>query len=587
MVKFSIKRGVQTVQVDLSEVGAEWKMMWLPSNTLPDARVFVRKNGDSYEIEREFSNGSLVLGHPELTKPLIQCDVGEESIGGWSIAGPRWGCGDPTVWPMGRGSWRRYVLYQGPDAPGDQRSAAETLAAGVFRADWRATAKSFGPCNMPLLRLGEQQRVVINSQDTASLRFVQQAINSNQPWHLEDWDDGVWFPWAGWNPMGPTDPGGVGGTGIYFFRGWHQNVADLRRSYLIAQCEHERMHHWYNRADGEPISTEHYPNNPTPDVWGLMAPPEALIQNTGGDPLPPHYDFAHEIRGFGRTGQVAEQAASPMATFSLRALSSLARLRFSQRGRLPSPGYAPVNLRTLQWNAASAPGAKTSDGYVNLNLGPNTGLYGSTAGRQVGWTFFEVALTAKLCGWTAESRQFAESALIWLETAVSPTGPIQKAAGGSGNWPNVFSTQTFEDVILAYGAGGMAMQLEKPTPTFVRRVLDNIYGPGNSLPMLGNGPPHYIRTADTSGVPVQRLTEPAPNGTGDIYGDPAHAEAACALAAHYETSTAGCATWVDRGRLYNHYFPDWQQKLGWLTSSSVTSLSWEAGWVAQAQRLTG
>lgn len=573
----AIAIGHERVEIDLTNVGPVVQV-WRPSDTLPDVRIFAQRVGDVYLIEREVSNRSLVIGHKERTKPRIQCPISDMPPSGWAIADPRQGK-NPSDWPMGRASWRRYVLYQGT-ANGAAADAAMRLALGTFRADWRGVAAKFGPCNMALPRLGDQQRVRIMSEDGASARFVLNSVINGTQFHVEDYSDGVLLPMLDWNPIGGQDGAEVGGTGVYFTTGWHQNVPDLQRAFILAQCEHERAKGWYVRETGEPISTEHYQGQ-TPDIWGApFVPPEAQIANTGGDFLPVPYDYAHEIRGFRRTAQVAEQALSPMATFSLRSLSSLARLRFSQRGRLPSPGYAPVNLTTLQWNASSAPGAKTADGYVNLNLGPNTGLFGSTCGRQIGWSAFEVAYTAKLCGWSAESRLWAESFLIFLDTAVSPTGPIQKAKGGSGNWPNVFSCQTFEQVILAYGAMALAVQLGKPTPTFVARVIENIYGPDTLLPMLGNGPPHYIRTAEANGAPVQRLSDPAPNGTGDLYGDPAHAEAACALAATFDLNPQ---RWLDRSCLYNHPFPNVEAKLAWLTSSDVTHLDWEAFLVGQMQ----
>lgn len=521
---------------------------WSPSETGPD--VWASIAGGVAEVE--VSNGSIIPGDKSRTKAMLQGDVTVQAGPGKTLSSQREKF--PSTWPMGRGAWRRFVIGGTDEGPS-------------FRSDWRLAAKRYGPCDLPLPTLGAQQRDVMLALDTTSGRMVLTNLRLGIGFHVDDWDDCVTRYPGSWMPHGPPDNAGVGGTGIYFATGYRNNVADLRRAYLIAQAEHERGRRWYDRRTGDSISTESYPQNPTPDLYGYPVPPEAMIP-TQPDPLPLPYDDAHMIRGFRRTLQVAEQADSPMAKRSLSGLAGFARLVRSHRGRLPVPGYTPINLAALQWQAGQA---------------PHTGIFGAACGRQIGWDAFLVAADAKLSGWKGEAQSWAVAFLAMIDTATTPAGPIQKAKGGSGNWPvTEFTCQTFEQVILAYGCAGLAIQMGVPVPIFVHRILENIYGPNNALPMLGAGPPHYIKTAESNGFPVARLTEGVPNGTGDLYGDPAHSEAACALAASIDPNPA---TWVERGRLYNHAFPTWEAKRDWLTSTAVLTLDWECSLLAQMQRI--
>ena len=229
-----------------------------------------------------------------------------------------------------------------------------------------------------------------------------------------------------------------------------------------------------------------------------------------------------------------------------------------------------MNLRVLMDAATADPGG---------------GIFGSIAGRQIAWTFYALAGLAKLSGWTDEEKTQANFFLDFIEEATTPTGPIQKCMGGSGGWPQTaFAEQTFEQVILAYAVAGCAIQLGRPIPVFVHRVLENIYGPNTLLPILPyggtqQGPPHYCRSAQDDGTPVTRLADPL-----STYGDPAHAEAACGLAASLpgELNPSG---WLDRAAKYGHAFPDWASKQAWLTSPGNTELSWTAGVLGMAQKL--
>lgn len=527
---------------------------WSPSETGPDVWCSIQPQQDGSTVaEIEVSNSSLVPGVPSRTKPLLSADVSVEGADG---VRETW----PSVWPMGRGAWRRYALPGGPN---------KNASAGNFCPAWRQLQKSYGPCNLPLPTLGTQQAALMLSADVTSAREVLHALNGHWPFRVDDTSDAVVFTWEGWSPWGPIDPGQVGGSGIYFMRGGRQNIADLRRAFLIAQCEHERMRRWYRRDTGAPISTEDYPGQ-TPDLWGYPIPPEAMIP-TEPDPLPIPFDFAHEIRGCSRTIQVAEQADSAMAKRSLAGLAGLARLRFSHRGRLPVPGYIPVNLRALQ---AQADGS------------PNTGIWGSTCGRQIAWAAFEVAESAKLSGWTGEARAWATAFLKLIDTASMPTGPLQKAQGPP--FPSgVFTCQTFEQVILCHGIVGLARQLGVAIPIAVHRIMESIYGPHQVvgiLPYYGSstGPPHFIRTADDAGVPVPVLNQGYPNG--EEPGDATHALSALALAASMDPNSL---TWVQRGAIYDGTWQSWQARLAYLTSANAPSnLEWYWGWMAAAQAVS-
>jgi hypothetical protein len=542
---------------------ANWSEVWSPTPDSLDVRLFSRKLPappgtalEAWECELEGSNASVVVGDKTKTKPLIQASVDVEYSGGL-VVGPRmdW----PTVWPIGRASWRRFVIGGAADRRENYR-----ISLGQFSSSWRQRSKAFGPAMMPLPTLGDQQRTAMISQDTASFQYILAALQKGQVWHLDDTMDGVLLPMYGWAPHGPSDPGGVGGTGIVHFTGYRQNIADLRRAYLIAQCEHDRGRRWYVRETGESLSTEHY-SGTTPDCWGYPIPPEAMIQ-TEQDPLPLGYDAAHEIRGYRRTLQIAEQADSPMAKHSLTGLAGMARLRYSQRGVLAKPGYHPCTLSQLTLEANAAPG---------------TGTYGSIAGRQLGWDAFLVAEDLKLNGVHGENAVWANAMLDYIETATTPTGPIQKSLGGSGGWPETyFSCQTFEQPLLAFGAAGLAKQVGRDIPVFVHRVAESIYGPATKVPILpynsSVGPRHYLKTADDSGAPLAELSD------GSDIGDPAHALSMLALQASLDLRPE---TWVARGALYEHPFPSWKDKLAGLTSGIATEIIGQAGWVAQAQRV--
>lgn len=529
---------------------SEWQEQWSPSDEGLDVRVFWRGIGSGFEIELEVSNCSLVVGDSKKSKPRIEAHVSVEHDG------EEVSLVFPTDWPMGRGTFRRFVL--GTRDPGIN-----------FTDDWRQRSKTYGPCRLPLPTFGPQQRSLMVSRDNTSLIAVRTARSFNGPVKVEDSSDCVTpFP-GGWWVHGPYDPDEVAGSGIYWLQGYRNSKPDLRRSYLLMQAEFERDRRWYRRSDGEPISTSDYPGI-SPDVWAYGAPPEALIQANGGDPLPPQYGHAHMVRGLRRTAQVAEQTGSPIASLALAARAGLERMRFTHRGRPAIPGYIPKNLSVLMAQATAQ---------------PNSGIYGSIAGRQLGWPFLFNAWSAKVSGWDPEAEDWANYSLDFIEKSTPSAGPIQKCMGEPGGWPDTnFATQAFECCILAYGVAALAIQLGRPIPIFVHRIAENIYGPNTLLPLMAyggsKGPPHYIRTAAMDGTPVERLQDPLSE-----YGDPAHALSMIALAASIDPQPL---TWVKRGALYGASFAEdeWRGKLDWLTSAQAPdNLHWEAAWIAQAQRV--
>lgn len=528
-----------------------WHEFWSPSSDGLDVRVFAQQNPAGWDCRVRISNDSVVIGDPSKTKPRIQAPVTMALDGRPGQPSTIF----PEDYPMGRGAWRRIQI--GPETP-----------IG-FCEDWRTRAKSYGPCNLPLPRFGDQQRAAMLNRDGLSLRAILNALQQRQPWTCEDSQDGVFMYPLNFAPHGPSDPGQVAGSGIYFNTGYRQSKPDLQRAFLIAQCEGDRTRFWVERTTGEPISTEHYPGV-TPDTWGYPAIPEVLaLLGTEADPLPLPYDFAHCIRGFRRTAQVAEQAGDPMCKWMIHAMAQEQRLRFSHRGPLQhDASYHPGNLAALSSYAEP----------------PNTGIFGSEPGRQIGWPAFLVAYDAKLNGWVGEMEAWADAFLAFLDKAVTPTGPIQKVIAGSG-WPSngKYKCQTFEQVILSYGAVGLSTQRQRPVSIYVHRVLEDLYGPTTLMPILGStgfrGPDHYPRTANDDGSPVTRLQD----GTAG-YGDPTHAEAACALAAHLDPNPA---TWMERWNLYGTTgFSTWQEKLAWATSlQAPDNCHWFASGVAIGQKL--
>lgn len=541
-----------------------WVTTWSPSDDSLDVWIAIQQVPGGWVAECEIGNVSFVVGDASKTKPRIEVPVEVSVENSMDVGTPIYMAHVavrpyPSDWPIGRSTWRRIAI----------NSSFADSNWPAFRDNWRQLATSFGPCDLPIPTQGGGQRAIIVNQDAASLRNVYASLRAGTPFRIEDTSDGVILPMLGYMPMGPWDPGEVGGTGVYFMTGWRNNKSDMRRAYLMAPCEHEREKHYYRRDTGTPISTEDYPGI-TPDYWSMGTIPEAAIPDSGGDPLPQPYDFAHKIRGYRRTMQVAEQTDSPMAFRSLASLVGNERLRFSHRGRPAQPGYIPMNLRVLM-DAAKAD--------------PSGGIFGSIAGRQIAWTFYALAGLAKLSGWTTEENIQANFFLDFIETATTPTGPIQKCMGGSGGWPQTaYAEQTFEQVILCYAVAAVAIQIVRPVPVFVHRVLENIYGPNTLLPILPyggtqQGPPHYVRSAQDDGTPVTRLADPL-----STYGDPAHAEAACGLAASLPGELNPSA-WLDRAAKYGHAFPDWASKQAWLTSPGNTELSWTAGLLGMAQKL--
>jgi hypothetical protein len=146
----------------------------------------------------------------------------------------------------------------------------------------------------------------------------------------------------------------------------------------------------------------------------------------------------------------------------------------------------------------------------------------------------------------------------------------------------IFCMQTFEYVILAYGACGLAIQTgtERGKGAFLTG-FSQIYGPETKVPILryyhGVGPWKFIDTADAKGMRAE-LSDGSP-ASEDVQGDATHAEAAIALAHHLSRDPA----WIERLRFYNAGFPTWKKKLGALTSRDATEIGWQAFAVAQMQ----
>jgi len=541
-------------------------LMWSPSNTRPDVGCFMRRVGELIEFELSIGNTSIVVGNQGATKQLMPATISVEARDDlgivWDLDRP-W----PTIWGIGRETWRRGVLI--PIGRRDLIARAKRLAVGIFDP---SHADDFGPCGMPMPKLGSQQAAAVAQSDLAHLSGLRKALQTGMTYHVDDTGDGpVLIVNGGWRPWGPANPGDVGGSGIQFSTGWRQNSYDLQLALLAAQCEHERMIRYYRRDTGAVLTVDDYPGPGTsPDLWGSKLPEVLGVPNP--DPIPPPYDFAHEIRGTRRTMQLTEQLDSPMALRSLRGVAAIARMRFSERGRLPIPGYVPLNIAALLAEARANPGH---------------GIWGSGPGRNIGWCAFENAQDMKKNGATAGQMEFGRAFLDFINLATIPSGGIQKAWGApfpqqldaSGHM--IYTTQTFETVILAHGTYALARQLNLPVPVQVMRLLDGIYGPNTKVPRLpyygGIGPWHYLNTADSSG-PLPEFKD-GWGGSPQTQGDATHAESACALAHHITKDPA----WLTRGAMYNTVYGTWQQKMYALTAPNATVIDWQASYLAQCQ----
>lgn len=544
-------------------------LQWSPSNSLPDVSCFMRRVGELVEFEVAIGNTSIVVGNQSATKPSMPATVTIETGSAygvvWDLDRP-W----PTVWPIGREAWRRGVLV--PIDRRDMVNRARAIARGQYVF---ANIANFGPCGMPLPTLSTQQAAAVAQIDAARLQGLRTALQNGTAFHVDDSNDGpLLIVNGGWRPWGPANPGDVGGSGIQFFTGWRQNPHDLQLAVLAAQCEHERMIRYYRRDTGEALTVDDYPGPGTsPDLWGSKLPEILGVPNV--DPIPPPYDFAHEIRGTRRTMQLTEQLDSPMALRSLRGVAAIARMRFSERGRLPIPGYTPLNIAALLSEARQNPGH---------------GIWGSGPGRNIGWCFFEVAQDMKKNGTTQGQMRFAHDALLFIDTAAMPSGGLQKAWGApfpeqlDANGKMIYTTQTFEMVILAHGTYALARQANLPVPLQVMRMLEGVYGPNTEVPRLpyygGVGPWHYLNTSGANG-PLPEFKD-GWGGSPQTQGDATHAEAACALAHHITKDPV----WLDRGAMYNTVYGTWQQKMAALTAPGATGIDWQAEWLGQAQTVT-
>jgi hypothetical protein len=561
----------KTIELSAGADDGTWSpLLWRPDDVLPDVACFLRRSGDFVEGEIAVGNVSIVPGKP--AKPCRSASIAVEPGAGWAI---RWDLERPWpgLYPIGRETWRRFCLHR-PDDP-RAKVEAERRARGVFRPDWNERRLVYGPTNMPLPRLSKPQAAQIEAADAARVNAVRSALAARAPFQVDDTEDAVQSYPGGHAPLGPRDGGSPGGSGIQFATGWRQNSRDLELAVLLAPCEHVRMLRYVRRDTGAVLCVDDYPSAPySPDLWGGPLPETVGVPND--DPLPPPYDFAHEIRGTRRTIQLTEQLDSPMARRSLAGVAAVARMRFSERGRMPPvEGYYPVNVASLLSQARAA---------------PHTGIWGSTAGRQIGWAAFENAQCIKVNGGTEGQRKWAADFLDLIEVAESPAGVFQKAWGNpfpekvDAAGKKVFSMQTFEYVILAYGACGLAIQTvtEHGKAAFVKGFTQ-IYGPGTKVPILrwygAVGPWKFLDTADeASGMRAELSGGSA--ASEEVQGDATHAEAAIALAHHL----TGDAAWIERLRLYHAAFPTWKKKLAALTSREATDIDWQAFAVAQMQR---
>lgn len=559
----TIQVGSQAHPIDVPSSPTPWSgMLWMPSDSMPDLAVFIRRVDDIVEIEYEVSHASIVPGQTAKTKPACPARVHLLPSKFWIVVRdlqrelPSW-------WPVGRGAWRRCCLVP-VDRP-DMITRAREIAGGVFCPEWPKRRLSYGPTNMPLPKLGDQQAAVIMHTDEQRLQGLRVGLVNGLPVWIDDTQDGpVLVIENGWRPYGPISQYAQGGSAIYFSTGWRQNIFDLQLAVLMSQCERERMIWYYDRATGTPISVENY-GTPSPDLWGGPMPETIGVPNHDPNPIP--IDFAHEIRGCRRTIQLTEQMSSPMARRCIGGLAAMARLRFSEHGRLPVPGYNVVNLAALLNEAGKAPG---------------TGILGATCGRMIGWSAFEVAQDAKVNGWTDPKRSWATAFEQLIAGAAMPSGAFQKAYGPPfpAN-PGFWSMQTMEYPILAYGYMGLCTQHKTMPSRAILNGLTSIYGPGTQVPILpyygGRGPWKFLRTFTDAG-PIVPLSAGDP-GDEHVQGDATHAEAAIALAYH----VTGDVAWLERSALYNTPLPSWQEKLAYLTGGAATAIDWQAFLVGQMQ----
>lgn len=548
----------------------DWPPLMFKAGGEVDVPCFMRRIGPFIEAVFAVGNTSIVRGDAARSRPTTSATISVSPGAGWEVG---WDClrSMPDVFPTGREFYRRLVLF-----PKDQpqlKARAENIAQGTFSHNWAARQRAYGATAMPLPTLGTAQAAAIWNLDAQRLGMLRNALVNGTPIWIDDTQDGpVLLVGRGWRPHGPSDPGDVGGTGIYFHTGWRQNPNDLKLAVLMAECEHERMIRWCDRATGRIIDQSDYPT-PTPDTWGLYKGlPELAPVRSSPDLLPPAYDFAHLIRGFRRSLQVALQADCPMAKRSVAGVAATERLRFSERG-VPNTGggYNPVNFRVLLDEAT---------------LHPGKGIWGSTFGRQIAWAVFASANDMLLSGERPGHRPFMHAYLEIARLAgMLGTGAFQKGRGGqfpSGLAPNgqpANYEQMFEGGIRSQAIASAARVLGEPLPACTLRWIDEVFGAGTQLARLSGGgttgPVHFIATSD-AGVGIY------PNLTyGSGGGDAAHNLASIALAAHLDPTNR--SAWVERGRLYGTAYSTVADKVAALTAPNATILDWDAAWLAQAQ----
>lgn len=549
-----------------------WKRSWFPQENEaqpePDCTVFMRQDETEPEIiegEIAVGNVSIVPGGTSRTKPAHSAVVDIDEPPGYAIVWdlPRpW----PTWFPIGRETWRRFALY--PLGRSDLRRRAQKIACGVFRPEWRAVRKAFGPTNMRLPDLSPGQANAIANIDAQRLALVRAQLPGGF-FKLDDNEDGVQNRAHGWAWIGPPDPGAPAGSGIYFGE-FRQSQANLSLCVLMAPTEHERMIRFVRRDTGEILTQDDYMGMP-PDLWGSVLPETVGVPNY--DPIARPMDYAHNIRGVRRTATVAEQMDSPMARRSIAGVAAEQRMRFSDRGRLPGPGYHPVNLNALLKEADAA---------------PHKGIWGKSCGRMIGWAAWETALDIKINGTTPEKQRWAQAFIRLMETAATPAGVFQKGWGDP--FPEqmlpdgglIRCMQTFEYVILGYGACGLGIQTgqaARASEPFLRGFTQ-IYSATSKVPIKpwygGKGPWKFLYIADDK-LGVYTVLQDGVGVAPQVQGDATHAEAACALA-HSLTKDP---MWLEQSAKFDDTAPTWQDKKARLLAA--TRLDWEGFLLGQYQ----
>lgn len=499
-----------------------WTYTWDPgTDSTPHywiANKLLRSGVALYEVER--GNASVVLG--QKGRHEFPCDAEVVPGAGWlmeSDCARPW----PSVWPPMHCAFRRYALY--PANRPDLKDDAQRAAQGTFQYPEKRAA--FGPLNIALPKLTPIQEAQAAATSGGRLGAVRAALLHGSTAYISQEDGPQLAPWNGWRVHGPPRGDEVGGSGVFADSGWQGNDETTRLYLLEAEMAHERAWHAYDRATGQPITADNYPdpgpkyapgsedvnNGWLPEFVGVAANP---------DPLPQAYDAAHSIRGFRFAVALRDMLDSPMALRAVSSYAAQARLAFSERGALPSGGYFPPTLRNAL-NAARA--------------APNTGG-GGIAGRIAGWPAFLLAAHLKYNGGSEGDRDWAAMFLEWARTCTPGHGIAQRVrhSPGSDIWydPNFDLAHAFEAPIWYFGVAALARQTLARMPDEMRRAGVSLYETVRKGPYYSGdvGPMDYLFVAHRDGLPVEQLTD---GKGGDeahgLFGDATHAEALCGLLA--------------------------------------------------------